>query len=48
MKVHLISNADPVQFQEWVNEFVLGKKIVNIKYQPIAIPCMYQNEEVSD
>lgn len=43
MKVHLISNADPVQFQEWVNEFVLGKKIVNIKYQPIAIPRMYQN-----
>ena len=43
MKVHLISNADPVQFQEWVNEFISGKKIIDIKYQPISLPCMYQN-----
>ena len=36
-KVRVVSSSDALQFQNSVNNFIQGKKVIDIKYQPIPL-----------
>ena len=42
-KVIIISNSDAINFEADVNAFIKDRKIIDIKYQTLAVPVKYNN-----